>query len=191
MSAPAATLMTADQFAEFCARPGNAERRYELVRGEVVEMSLSGARHNRLLMWIAGLLLQFAARRGGGTVTGADQALIVGPDAVRGADLAFYHETLPDDEPHAGWLAIPPELVLEVVSPNDRFGEIMDKVAEYLAFGVPQVWVVEPELRQVVVYRHGDDPRVCRRGQTLVGIGKLSDLNLTVDELFAFPGAKP
>jgi Uma2 family endonuclease len=190
MSAPA-TQMTAAKFAEFCALPEHADRRYELVRGELVEMSLSDARHNRIVFWVASLLQAYAARRGGGTLLGADQALIVAADAVRGADLAFFHRTLPDDDAHAGWLAIPPELVIEVVSPQDRFGEIMDKVAEYLAFGVPQVWVVEPELRQVVVYCHGVDPRVCRRGQKLHGIGELADLALAVDEMFAFPGAKP
>jgi Uma2 family endonuclease len=82
-------------------------------------------------------------------------------------------------------------LVVEIVSPHDRFGAIMDKVAEYLAFGVPLVWVVEPELRQVVVYRHGADPCVFRRGQELEGFGDLADLRLRVDELFDFPGAKP
>ena len=38
----------------------------------------------------------------------------------------------------------PPHLVVEVLSPDDRAGAVQEKIDDYLAFGIPYVWVVNP-----------------------------------------------
>ncbi len=76
------------------------------------------------------------------------------PDTVRASDIAFVRgERLPDPEP-AGFPDLAPDLVVEVLSPGDRPGEVLAKVADWLSAGTRLLWVVDPERRLARVYRH-------------------------------------
>ena len=46
----------------------------------------------------------------------------------------------------------PPAIAVEVLSPDDRAGDLEDKIADYLAFGIPYVWVINPESRRAYVH---------------------------------------
>ena len=46
----------------------------------------------------------------------------------------------------------PPHLVVEVLSPDDRAADVQEKIEEYLAFGVPYVWIIHPRTRQAYVH---------------------------------------
>jgi Uma2 family endonuclease len=90
------------------------------------------------------------------------------PDTVRGADVAFWsRERLP--EIPEGWIAVPPDLAIEVVSPNDMFSRIQKKVKHYLTHGVRLVWLVDPENRSVTVYRPGQPVRILEENEILSG----------------------
>src|SRR5206468_5713680 len=73
-------------------------------------------------------------------------------------DLAFVAATRipPEGEPETKW-PIPPDLAVEVVSPNDLYEKVYAKVVEYLAAGVQQVWLVSPEHHTVTIYRSAMD----------------------------------
>src|SRR5262249_12022947 len=76
------------------------------------------------------------------------------PDTVRGADVAFYSYAKVAKGPIAkGYLAVPPDLVVEVRSPDDRWGEFLTKVDEYLQAGVTVVIVLDPEPETAQVFR--------------------------------------
>ncbi len=47
---------------------------------------------------------------------------------------------------------VAPELVIEVVSPNDRWIEIVDKLEEYFAIGVVEVWIADPRKQEIRIY---------------------------------------
>ena len=75
----------------------------------------------------------------------------LGPSRFRIADLAVYAHTPPSAE-------IPPEVphvVVDIVSPDDRHDELMVKLADYQAFGVPYIWLAGPALRSLSIYRDG------------------------------------
>jgi Uma2 family endonuclease len=106
------------------------------------------------------------------------------PDRVRGADIAFLStERWPDSLPE-GFLEVAPDLVVEIMSPNDRWQEVRQKLAEYFAIGVRWVWIVEPENRTVLVYRSSTDLQQFGETDTLVGEGVLEGFILAVAELF-------
>src|SRR5205085_9704237 len=94
MTQVASTLLTADEFFEFCRRPENRDRHFELERGRIVEMSLPGERHGVVCGNAAGLFWNFTRQRKKGYTCLNDTGLIVekDPDTVRRADLAFYDE---------------------------------------------------------------------------------------------------
>src|SRR5207248_1549779 len=75
------------------------------------------------------------------------------PDTVRGADVAFYsYERVPRGPIPPGLLSVPPDLVFEVLSPNDRWSDVHVKVAEYLHAGVQAVCVLDDSTRSVHVF---------------------------------------
>lgn len=80
---------------------------------------------------------------------------------------------------------IAPELVVEIMSPSDRWQEVRQTLAEYFAIGVHWVWIVEPDNRTVLVYRSATDLRQYGPEDTLVGEGMLAGFTLVVAELFA------
>ena len=73
---------------------------------------------------------------------------------VRSADVSFLakgrleNERVPD-----GFIPLPPDLAIEVLSPEDRQRFVLEKVGEYLDAGVPLVWVIDPRARKASVYR--------------------------------------
>ena len=144
-------MMTADEL----LRLKLPAARTELVRGQLVVREPAGYRHGavaaRLLLAIGG----FAEAHGLGTVFTAETGfrLRADPDTVRAPDVAFVRrERLPEPPPR-GYAALAPDLVVEVLSPDDRPREVLDKVSDWLESGTTLVWVVDPERRAARVYR--------------------------------------
>lgn len=55
-------------------------------------------------------------------------------------------------KPSGRIITAPPEVVVEVLSPDDRMADIMDKIDDYLAFGIPCIWVIRPETRRAWIH---------------------------------------
>ena len=138
-------------------------KRVELVRGTLVVREPTGARHGRVTARLTAPLADFVQANGLGQVYAAETGfkLAGNPDTVRAPDIAFISRgRLTDPEP-LGYPSLAPDLVVEVLSPSDRPGETLNKVAEWLDAGSRVVWVVDPERRLVRVYRQDG-------GETLV-----------------------
>ncbi|MBE2202619.1 MAG: Uma2 family endonuclease [Anaerolinea sp.] len=72
---------------------------------------------------------------------------------VRATDILFIsHERLAQAAPHT-FLDVPPELVVEIMSPSDRWVEVRRKLRGYFAAGVNVVLVVEPDEKIISAYR--------------------------------------
>ncbi|HEY2784450.1 MAG TPA: Uma2 family endonuclease, partial [Fimbriiglobus sp.] len=141
---PAKKLMTADEFLVFCERPENDDRTFELVRGEVFEMSLPTKMHGIVVSNTNTRLANYAEQIGPGYPVAGDSGVILerDPDTVRGPDVAYFIDVDNFEEVDDGWAETSPVLAIEVRSPNDKEKEIHQKVQEYLTAGVRVVWVV-------------------------------------------------
>ena len=84
----------------------------------------------------------------------------------------------------------PPIIAVEVVSPEDRINKIAAKVDEYLAFGVKQVWVVDPESKDVAVHRPGKSMTLLEGDADLLGGDDLPSFSCRVFDFFRMPGQK-
>lgn len=84
-----------------------------------------------------------------------------------------------------GYLELAPELVVEIMSPNDRWQSVQDKLEEYFAIGVQWVWIVQPANRTVLVYHSPTEVQKFDEEDTLNGEGVLEGFTLPVAHLFA------
>jgi Uma2 family endonuclease len=91
------------------------------------------------------------------------------------------------DEPPEGYITIAPDLVVEVVSPNDLYYEVDRKVEEYLDAGVQLVWVINPDTRSVQVYVPGSGVTRLDDSQELTGRDVLPGFACRVGDLFPAP----
>lgn len=127
----------------------------ELIEGRLVHMSPTKPEHGRIEIRFGRILDTFVSEHGLGEVQGGEVGIYTrrDPDTVRGADILFIsRERLARATP-GDFLDIAPELVVEILSPSDRWTEVKKKLREYFETGVAVVLVVDPEERSVSVYR--------------------------------------
>jgi Uma2 family endonuclease len=107
------------------------------------------------------------------------------PDKVRLPDLVFIRkERLTPELGTAGFISVPPDLVVEVLSPSDVSYEVDRRVQDYLSAGVKLVWVVHPQSRSVHVYRPGGQGVILSERDELDGEQVLPGFRLPVREIF-------
>src|SRR5262249_30249621 len=144
--------------------------RQELVRGVVVTMPPPGGRHGACCLKVGRRVGNFVEDSRLGTVTCNDAGFISerDPDTVRGPHISYWgRERLP--EVPEGYIPIPPDLAVEVVSPGDHYSRVQNKVRHYLERGVALVWIVDPEDRSVTVYRTQQQGKILGENDTLTG----------------------
>jgi len=145
--------LTAAEFYDLCSGEN-----LELVDGRVVEMPPAGPIHGRVDTKFVLGLGAFVDQHGLGQVfLNTGFILRRSPDLVRAPDQAFVSAARLAEHPlpETGFWEMVPDLVVEIVSPNDRAEEVAPKVTEYLECGVPLVWVLYPRQKQVHVHRSG------------------------------------
>lgn len=174
--------MTAKQLA---AMPDNG-RRCELVEGVLHMMSPAGGRHGRIADKLSRRIGNHVEQKKLGETFAAETGFLLqrNPDTVRAADVSFVsHERLRDLADYPGFLPMAPDLVAEVVSPNDESSKLEAKATAWLQAGVRVVLVVDPQTRSIREYRAPDNIRVYRNGAVDLG-DILPNFKLDVLELF-------
>ena len=160
----------------------------ELIEGVIVKMAPAGAEHGRIVLKLGALLLEHVEARGLGMVCAGDTGIVLerDPDTVRGPDVLFVRsERVPKGGKIRVFLSLAPDLVAEIVSPSDRWSAVEKKISEFLDFGVPLVWVIDPETRRVHVYRKGYDVRVLGPDDTLTGGHVLPEFSCKLRDILA------
>ena len=184
------TVRTRQVTAEELERMPDEGFRYELVRGKLRKMVPAGNRHGYVAGEMFGELRSHVKTNGLGRTYAAETGfkLSSDPDTVRAPDAAFVSQARLDrvgDVP--GYWPGVPDLVIEVVSPNDRHSEVLDKALDWLEAGCRMVLVAHPERRAVTVYRSRGDIRVltAEAGDVVDGADVVPGWKLPVAEIFA------
>ena len=158
---------------------------YELVNGRLVERSMSFLSSEVATTFVIEMG-GFVRRHGLGRNFDAELGIRIHPtdrNHTRRADAGFVATNrVPAGD--MSFLRVPPDLVVEVVSPSDILDEVFAKVAEWLAFGVRVVWVVLPTQRRVEVHRLGQPPIIFLRDQELTSEDILPGFRVPVSSLF-------
>jgi len=164
--------------------------RAELVRGELVRMSPTGHLHGYVEFNFGRILGNFVHQRKLGRLLGGEVGIYTGrdPDTVRGADVAFISYERLAQVQSSSYLDIAPELVVEIMSPDDSWSNVMKKLAEYFAIGVQLVWVADPRQQQILVYHSLTRVERLDADDTLLGGDVLPVFQAPVVELFDISG---
>ena len=145
-------LLTADEFLRLCQQ---RVIKGELVKGVVRETVSAGGEHGEIVVLIGSVLGAHVRPGRLGRVAGSDAGVLLqrDPDTVRESDVAFISaEKLPLDVKVRGFYEVVPDLVVEIVSPNDSPSYVADRVAMWHSFGVSLVWAVYPVARTVAAH---------------------------------------
>jgi len=173
--------------AEFAQLPPSEGSR-ELIAGEVIEMNMPKPQHGYITTNLAVILHRFVHPRKLGRVFSNDAGMVTqrNPDSVRGPDVFFASfDRLPADAPLDEYLATAPELVCEVRSSDQTFGELAAKAAEYLNAGVTVVFIADPETETVVLH-FADKPPATLRGADLLKLPEVfgDDFEVPIKAVF-------
>ena len=158
----------------------------ELVKGEIIQMPPAGDIHGELAMNLGFLLKGHIKQNNLGKVYAAETGFYIArnPDTVRAVDVAFIAKERLPEVPYGGYLEIVPDVTVEVVSPNDRPREIVEKVKECLDAGVKYIWVVYPKSRQVYVYKSDQSVEILSEDDVLIGEDVIPGFACEVSEIF-------
>jgi Uma2 family endonuclease len=118
----------------------------DYVDGEVLERNMGELPHARLQMRLGYLLSALADTLRLQVLP--EIRIQVSPTRFRVADLAVWRagpigQRIP---------TVPPFLVVEILSPEDRLIRLQPKIQDYLAYGVEWVWVIDPDERRALSY---------------------------------------
>jgi Uma2 family endonuclease len=176
-------LITAE---EFSAIDTPLDGKYELVRGKVNHMPPPGWRHSEVQGNLIVLLRQFLkTHRIGRAGTEGGALLERFPDTVRGPDVSFYSvERMPLDAEVIGYNDQPPDLVVEILSPNDPVNAMRRKLQDYFSAGVRLAWIVDPEDRTVTIHTEPLASRTLTSDMTLTGGDVLPGFSTPVSAIF-------
>ncbi len=175
-------LLTAKDLAEM----GEEAEFCELVDGELVQMSPSRLPEARVVSKIHLLLGMFVSQHRLGEVFGPDLGYELTLYRVRAPDVSFVSaEKLATYGNPWEFAKLVPDLVVEVMSPDVKYGYLQRKIRDYFEAGIRLLWIVDPEMQTVTVYRSPVDLRILTAADTLAGDEVLPGFSCRVADLFA------
>jgi Uma2 family endonuclease len=147
------------------------DKQVELVRGRLVVREPPSTWHGVVAGNLAYFLRDFVRRHGLGLVFAQDTGFKIGsdPDTVRAPDVAFVARDRTGAIQPRGYAELAPDLLAEILSPDDRPAEVLAKVADWLGAGTKLVCVIDPERSEARVHRQDGSLAVLREHDSLDG----------------------
>ena len=177
---------------EFMARFD--EQPFELIDGEIRDVTPAKKKHSKISKHIYDRILFYLVENDIGEVFFETTFILEDTsDWVSGSripDVSFYEklrferheEENPDDEEKPFILV--PDMVVEVISPTDKYSDVTAKVDTYLSDGVKLIWIIDPQRKSIAVYEGKDSPGTLRVDDTLTGGNVLPDFEVSVKDIF-------
>jgi Uma2 family endonuclease len=168
---------------EFFALP-EGNQRYELIHGEAVPKVSPKRFHAGTQKALLMLLNDWAQQHGHFYPEWATVLKRHGEDWVPVPDLTYIsYARLARDWQEDAACPLPPDLAIEIISPDQSFGDMVEKATDYLTAGVLRVWVVDPRARNITVFYPDAPPRTYAHDAVLTD-ALFEGLALTVQQVF-------
>jgi Uma2 family endonuclease len=172
-------LMTVEAFEAFVDLPENSEKILEFIAGEVYEVP-SRPSNSSLASKIMAYIHIYLKGHDLGHLTGKGGGIALRDERYH-PDLAFTsYEKIPKILPTMIYLEMPPDLVIELLEPEDEF---TIKLSTYLSVDT-MVWIVRPEKKVIEVHEAGKTAKVFRENDTIKLESLLPNFELKLSEVF-------
>lgn len=167
--------------------------RLALIDGEIVEwganMTTRNSRHSTTMAQIVYFLkvwLEVHQEIIGLITTGEARCrLRMDPEIVVGLDVAFFRGQEHVVAAYAGdSFEGPPQVAIEILSGSDTHENVVDRLRVFFDCGVPQVWIVDPDLRNVTIHRPSGEAAIFAAKQILTAEPELPGFQVAVESLF-------
>jgi Uma2 family endonuclease len=178
----AKTLLTAEQFDNY---PFEEDKRYELDEGELIEMTRPAYRHNRILFKLTLEMGKFFETNPIGEALNSENLFALSPNTRRAPDLAIILGDRQEELKDAKVIPIIPEIAVEVLSPSKTNRMITRKLKQYFAAGVKEVWLFDPEAREVDISAGPSLPDCTFTANDTLTSPLLPGLELSLAKIFA------
>ena len=179
-----------DAFWRFVHLPENADKRFELINGDVIEMPRPGEEHGFIAAEIFHRVRLFDPQRKlGNPSVDAGFYSLDDRHTLLGPDFAFRRTERPAAPFNKKWTSVMPDLAVEVKSPSNTLTELRQKAAIYLRRESQLVWIIFPSSKSAEVHRRRADGEIEREivGQdgVLSGEDVLPGFRLELSALFS------
>ncbi len=163
----ASSLITSAELERLSPR----DKQVELVRGRLIVVEPPGSWHGRISARLALRVGEYAQRRELGDIFAQDTGFKIAsnPDTVRAPDMAFVARDRMGSIARRGYAELAPDLVVEVLSLDDRPGDVLAKIADWLDAGTRLVWVIDPDRLEARVHRRDGSLSLLGRHASLDG----------------------
>lgn len=159
------------------------EKSYEIVDGQPEEKEMPGGKHGVISANLSGELRNYSKTTKRGLICSETNFKIGRNERI--PDVAFIiAERIPPDGMPEGVVDFPPDLAVEIISPNDVHDKVGEKVLEYLEAGVRQVWLVSQKLRLITIFRSLTDVQVFTEDSELLSEDLLPGFRCPLKEIF-------
>ncbi|MEH1997851.1 MAG: Uma2 family endonuclease [Nostoc sp.] len=164
--------------------PGEGDITYELVDGQAIPKIQAKKFHSKLTRALLNLIEQCCEGQGevcpelAVALTRRERDWMPIPDI-----LYISNERLPPDWDEEGACSVPPDLVIEIISPGQTFGQMAAKAKDYLDAKVLRVWVVDSKARSITVFYPDAAPQTYMR-EELLKDSLFEGLEFTVEQVF-------
>src|SRR4028118_1149242 len=179
---PTKTELTLEEF--LALGEGEGDITYEFIDEQAVPKMSPKKFHSRLTRSLIKLLEQWGDERGEIGVEWAVRLTRLGRDWVPVPDLLYVsYERLYPDLNQDKACPVVPELVIEIISPEQTFGQLAAKARDYLDAKVLRVWIVDSKARSITVFYPDAAPQTYM-GDTLLTEPLFDGLEFTASQLF-------
>ncbi|WP_413161423.1 Uma2 family endonuclease [Capilliphycus salinus ALCB114379] len=172
---------------EFLALP-ETDLNHELINGKAVPKKGYKRFHSRLRGCLCILLTEWCKNRG---EVGIEWAVILkrnNRDWVLIPDLLYIsYNRLPLERFEDEACPVSPELAVEIISPEQTFGEMSEKAIDYLNAGVSRVWVVDSKAKTITIF-YPDAPPQTKRDEATLSDNLLEEITFTPQQIFQQAG---
>ena len=166
----------------------NPEARLETnSKGQLIIMSPTGSESGKFNISLAAQVWNWNDRTGLGVAFDSSTGFKLSNGAVRSPDVSWVAiakwNSLTKQQQRK-FAPIDPDFVIELVSPTDELGELQDKMKEYMDCGVKLGWLIDPDAKQVEIYRQQEEPERLNSPKTLSGEEILPNLTINLQDIF-------
>jgi Uma2 family endonuclease len=164
--------------------PGEGDITYELVDGQAIPKMSPKFFHAKLTRVLLNLIEQSSEGKGEVCPEWAVALTRRGQDWMPIPDILYIsYERLPANWDENEACPVPPNLVIEIISPGQTFGQMAAKAKDYLDAKVLRVWVVDSQARSITVFYPDAAPQTYMR-EELLKDSLFEGLEFTVEQVF-------